>query len=285
MTQESYDPFSPINLEKNMKLIAILTPAKTLTTRKIPSNTIAATTPRFEKRSKKLIESLKKLSQARLKGLLKVSDKIAALNYERYQNYEKNKARPCICTFDGAAHRGFDPFTLTRKNQEIAQEKIRIVSGLYGILRLYDKIKPYRLEMGTKKIDLLGETESTSLYHFWGETLTNQVVKDLGEDGVLVDCCSKEYSKAVVKPKLLQESGVRVVTCVFPGPSVYAKRARGMMCRYIVNENISDVEKLKLFQGFEDDAEYKFDARESTKDKFVFHRRTVQGKRKKTRKS
>ena len=159
------------------------------------------------------------------------------------------------------------------------------MSGLYGILRLYDKIKPYRLEMGTKKIDLVGETQPTSLYNFWGNSLTNQIVKDLGENGVLVDCCSKEYSKSVVNPQILQENGVRVVTCVFPGPSVYAKRARGMMCRYIVNENISNVEKLKLFQGFEDDAEYKFDSRESTKEKFVFHRRAIQGKKKKIRKN
>ena len=88
-----------------MKLIAILTPAKTLTSRKIPSDTIASTTPLFQKRTKKLIESLKKMSQARLKSLLKVSDKIAALNYARYQNYHKNESRPCILTFDGAAHR------------------------------------------------------------------------------------------------------------------------------------------------------------------------------------
>lgn len=88
-----------------MKLIAILTPAKTLTSRKIPSDTIASTTPLFQKRTKTLIESLKKMSQARLKSLLKVSDKIAALNYARYQNYHKNESRPCILTFDGAAHR------------------------------------------------------------------------------------------------------------------------------------------------------------------------------------
>jgi uncharacterized protein len=159
------------------------------------------------------------------------------------------------------------------------------VSGLYGLLRLYDGIKPYRLEMGTKNINLNGKT-TTSLYEFWGNDLVEQVAKDLGNGGgVLIDCCSKEYSKAIVKAKLLKEKGIRVVTCVFPGPSVYAKRARGMMCRFIVNENITDVEKLKLFQGFEDDAEYKFADRESSDDKFVFHRCAMQGKSKKPRKN
>ena len=263
--------------QKKPSLIAILTPAKTLTTRKISKAHYVLekkkTKPRFPSEIETLSRTMRDMTRSKLGKTLKVSDKIRDLNFERFKSFETQEERPGILYFDGAAHRGFDAWTLSEAEQISAQKRVRIISGLYGLLRPYDEMRAYRLEMGTK---LNVADTFDSLYEFWGNKIANGIADDLSvENGssVLVNCCSKEYGKAVVKSDVLKKRGVRVVTCEFPGPSVYAKRARGMMCRFIATNEIEDVEHLKSFVGYETDAHYTWVEDKKKKDTLVFHRR------------
>lgn len=255
-------------------MIAILTPAKTLTTRAI-SNTIESTRPRLREEIETLSTRVASFSKSQLKKILKVSDKIVNLNFERFKTFKDAERRPCALYFDGAAHRGLNAWTFSDVERRSAQRRVRIVSGLYGILRPYDAIAAYRLEMGTKMLD------GSTLYSFWGDKITDNLLYDLKEvaktsPGVIVNCCSKEYAKAINFKRLESSEDVVVIHCEFPGPSVYAKRARGMMCRYIAINAINDAEALKSFVGYEEDAHYTYDHSASTKKKgntMVFLRR------------
>jgi len=263
---------------KKAPLIAILTPAKSMTTKAIGKKAAweRTTSPRLSKETSLLVRLMKRETRSGVKKLMKVSDKIADLNVNRYRTFEEQIERPAMLYFDGAAHRGFDAWSLENVSKSSAQRRVRIVSGLYGLLRPYDRMKAYRLEMGTK---LRVREDAKNLYEFWGTKITDLLLEDLdlardGPPPVIVNCCSKEYAKAVRFDRL-EENGVTVVTCEFPGPSVYAKRARGMMCRFVAEEAIEEIDALKAFAGFEEDAHYVFDEAGSSKKKntLVFHRR------------
>lgn len=220
---------------------------------------------------------LRKKNAKGISKLMKISDKIATLNVERYRTWKEQVERPAILYYDGAAHRGFDAWSFSDETIKMsAQNRVRILSGLYGLLRPYDRIKAHRLEMGTK---LQVDDATKTLYAFWHNKITDLLLHDIDLSGkrgdpIVVNCCSVEYAKAV-RTKRLEEKGVTFVTCSFPGPSVYAKRARGMMCRFIAENGVENVKELESFCGYEDDAHYVFDKAGSSKKKntLVFNRR------------
>lgn len=249
----------------------ILSPAKSLDFENAKTYGDASI-PDFIDQSNYLIGKLKKLSPKKIKNLMNVSDDIAQLNYDRFQNWEYpfgEEAKQALFVFTGEAYRGLDANTLTNKEIERANEKLRILSGLYGLLKPLDLMLPYRLEMGTSfKVT----PKVTNLYKYWGTQLADHLQQEMEPDEVLVNVASNEYSKA------LQLSGwkKKVVTCSFKEEKngeykaimTFAKRARGLMTRFIIQENIQKVEHLKGF----DLENYTFNAGLSNEEEFVFTR-------------
>ncbi len=230
--------------------------------------------PEFVPESAKLITDLKKLAPQDVAKLMGLSDQLAALNVGRYRDWSKKftkeNSKPAIYAFDGDVYDGFDVKTLNAKALDFAQNHIRILSGLYGVLRPLDLMQAYRLEMGTS----FKNTRGKDLYAFWGSKVTDSLKKILEKQKkpVLLNLASEEYFK-VLQPKDL---GCSVVSPVFHDAkdgkykiiSFYAKRARGLMARYVVENRITDTADLK---GFNLDG-YKYYAAESKLDKPVFRR-------------
>ncbi|AMC10556.1 hypothetical protein Lupro_04555 [Lutibacter profundi] len=249
----------------------VISPAKSLDFQtKVP--TAKFTQGIFLNEAEKLNKVLKKESPKELSELMKISPKLAELNWERNQNWQLpfslENAKQAVFAFKGDVYLGLDAYSLLPEQIIQLQNKLRILSGQYGLLKPLDLIQPYRLEMGTKL--KVGETES--LYQFWGETITNALNKELVDDEVFVNLASNEYFK-VVKPKLLK---VPVVTPIFKDYkneklkiiSFFAKKARGLMVRYIIDYNIEKTEDLK---GFNYEG-YAFDANLSSESELVFTR-------------
>lgn len=219
-----------------------------------------------------LAKKLKGLSAKKIGDMMKLSSELADLNYERYQSWSDSAklgddTARAIEAFDGEVYRGFDALSLNEKELQTAQDKVRILTGLYGILRPLDVIHPYRLEMGTK---WAVTPAKKNLYAYWGDTVIDQLNAE--ESELIVNLASTEYFKVLSKKKLK----TRVITPVFKEfkngeykvVMVYAKKARGMMARYIVQHNINDPE---LIKGFDTDG-YGFDANLSKGDEWVFTR-------------
>jgi len=254
-------------------MLIVLSPAKSLDY-KTPFKVKTTTLPEFVTESAKLITELKKLSPQDLANLMGLSDQLAALNVGRYQDWSKKfteeNSKPAIYAFNGDVYEGFDVQTLNAKALDFAQNHLRILSGLYGALRPLDLMQPYRLEMGTAFKNIRGK----DLYAFWGERVTDSLKKLLEQEKkpVLLNLASEEYFK-VLQPKSL---GCPVISPVFQDGkdgkykiiSFYAKRARGLMARYVVENRITDPEDLK---GFNLDG-YKYFASESKLDKPLFRR-------------
>ena len=254
-------------------MLIVLSPAKSLDY-KTPVKVKTPTLPEFVSESAKLIADLKKLAPQDLSKLMGLSDQLAALNVGRYRDWSKKfteaNSKPAIYAFDGDVYDGFDVKTLDTKTVAFAQEHIRILSGLYGALRPLDLMQAYRLEMGTSFKNLRGK----DLYAFWGTRVTDSLKKVLEKDKkpALLNLASEEYFK-VLQPKDL---GCPVISPVFQDGkdgkykiiSFYAKRARGLMARYVVENRISDPADLK---GFNLDG-YRYYAAESKPDKPVFRR-------------
>jgi cytoplasmic iron level regulating protein YaaA (DUF328/UPF0246 family) len=254
-------------------MLIVLSPAKSLDY-KTPIKVKTPTLPEFVSESAKLIADLKKLAPQELSKLMGLSDQLAALNVGRYRDWSKKfteaNSKPAIYAFDGDVYDGFDVKTLDAKTVAFAQEHIRILSGLYGALRPLDLMQPYRLEMGTSFKNPRGK----DLYAFWGSRVTDSLKKVLEKDKkpALLNLASEEYFK-VLQPKDL---GCLVISPVFQDGkdgnykiiSFYAKRARGLMARYVVENRISDPADLK---GFNLDG-YRYYAAESKPDKPVFRR-------------
>jgi cytoplasmic iron level regulating protein YaaA (DUF328/UPF0246 family) len=253
-------------------MLIVLSPAKTLDL-ETPPTTKLHTTPDFVHRSRELIDVLKTYSPAQIGSLMSISDTLSALNVARYASWTDNAAegRQAIMAFNGDVYAGFDARSLKPKQLAYTQSSVRILSGLYGVLRPLDMIQPHRLEMGTR----LDTAHGKDLYAFWGESVTRALNDTIAakEAKVLVNLASEEYFKSV-KPKLLS---VPVVTPVFEDwkngkykiISFFAKRARGMMARYAAVKGIGDPAKLKLFK--EDG--YAFVKRDSTDTTWIFRRR------------
>jgi cytoplasmic iron level regulating protein YaaA (DUF328/UPF0246 family) len=254
-------------------MLIVLSPAKSLDY-KTPVKVKAPTLPEFASESAKLIADLKKLSPQDVAHLMGLSDQLAALNVGRYRDWSKKfteeNSKPAIYAFDGDVYDGFDVKSLPTKALDFAQDHIRILSGLYGALRPLDLMQPYRLEMGTSFKNARGK----DLYAFWGERVTDSLKKVLEKQKkpILLNLASEEYFK-VLQSKNLE---CPVISPVFQDAkdgkykiiSFYAKRARGLMARYVVENRIIDPEDLK---GFDLDG-YKYVASESKPEKPLFKR-------------
>lgn len=254
-------------------MLAIISPAKKLDF-EAPALTDQYTQPDFLSESQELVELLKGKSRSDIKSLMKLSDKLADLNYCRYQNFSTPfttaNAKQAAYTFRGDTYVGLDADTLREDDWLYAQDHLRILSGLYGLLRPLDLMQPYRLEMGTGLVNDRGE----DLYDFWGTLLSNkcnEIVK-IHKDKTIISLASNEYIKAMNKKSL----DVPFITCHFKEikdgkPKViglFAKRARGMMARHMIQNRIETPEGLKDFDG----GGYQFSSQQSTETDYVFVR-------------
>ena len=233
-------------------MLIVVSPAKTLDYETAPV-TSGFTQPEFVDHSQVLIDELKKLSVQDVAELMKLSDKLASLNVARYESWSPefttDNAKQAVLAFKGDVYTGLDAETLSEDDFEFAQAHLRILSGLYGVLKPLDLMQPYRLEMGTK----LNNTRGKNLYEFWGEIICDRLNSELAAQAnpVLVNLASNEYYKAAKEKNI----NARIITPAFKDwkngqykmISFYAKKARGLMARYIIEHKITDPEALKNF--------------------------------------
>lgn len=254
-------------------MLALISPAKTLDYETaLPTDTY--TQPRLLEQSQQLIDACRKLSATEIASLMTVSEKIANLNVERFRDWNEefdfSNARQALFAFKGDVYTGLDAYHLKDQDIDFAQQHLRMLSGLYGLLRPLDLMMPYRLEMGTK----LKNSRGNNLYEFWGSIITDQINQDLAEIDakVLVNLASDEYYKSVnekkiqaeiIKPVFLDQKNGKYKVISF-----YAKKARGLMARYLIENKLSQVEQLKAF----DSEGYYFDAESSSDKELVFKR-------------
>lgn len=254
-------------------MLIVVSPAKTLDYQS-PLPALRATQPRLLQHSEKLVERARELSPAQLASLMKVSDKIAYLNVERFARwslpFNRDNARPAIFAFKGDVYTGLDVSRFSADDLQAAQQRLRILSGLYGVLRPLDLMQPYRLEMGIR----LDNERGGDLYRFWGDIITEQLRKDLKAVGsdVLVNLASNEYFKSV-HPKALPGTVIEPVfqdqkNGAYKIISFYAKKARGIMSAWILRENIREPRDLLKFS----EAGYRYDKKASTDTRPVFRR-------------
>ncbi|MDX1669633.1 MAG: peroxide stress protein YaaA [Limnobacter sp.] len=257
-------------------MIVVLSPAKSLDYES-PLPTSKATQPKFVGQAAELIQELKPMSPAQLSDLMSISDNLAVLNATRYEQWSekftKKNSRPAVLAFNGDVYDGLDAASLSEDDLEFAQNHIRILSGLYGILRPLDLMQPYRLEMGTK----LGNSAGKDLYAFWRQTIAPALNKELkGQKPVLVNLASDEYFKSIDKKALNADIIQPVFQDYKNGQykiiSFFAKKARGLMARYVIDHRIEDPEQLKQF----DSEGYCFTPEASTDTKWVFRRQEAQ---------
>lgn len=258
-------------------MLFTLSPAKKLDYES-PIKVPLSTEPDFVEPASELIDVLRGMPVDDVAKLMKLSDQLATLNAERYADWEptfpENVARPAILAFNGDVYEGLDASTLSAQELKWAQKHLVILSGLYGALRPLDRIRPYRLEMGTR----LAVGDARNLYEFWGDRITEWINQHLKghRERVVVNLASEEYFKSV-RPAKLEAS---VVQCVFQDYrndtwkviGFYAKRARGMMARFAVTEQVDSVAGLRDFAA----DGYRYVAEVSTEDRLVFRRRQTE---------
>tara|TARA_R110000824_G_scaffold222077_1_gene409264 strand:- start:1155 stop:1934 length:780 start_codon:yes stop_codon:yes gene_type:complete len=255
-------------------MLSVISPAKTLDF-ETPPTTKKVTQPDFLKQSQALIDILRDYSPQQISELMGISDKLAGLNAARFEEWQPpfslHNAKPAVQAFQGDVYTGLQAESFSEAENRYAQSHLRILSGLYGLLRPLDLIQPYRLEMGTK----LSNSAGKDLYAYWKPTLTPALNEAIAESGskVLVNLASNEYFKAVDAKQL----DARVITPVFKDEkhgtfkiiSFYAKKARGLMSAWLIQQQINEPNELKAF----DVAGYRFDASASQGDTFVFTRK------------
>jgi hypothetical protein len=249
----------------------IISPAKSLDFESIPPVSLH-TQPRFLEKSETLNRKLKTLSKKKLSELMSISDDLARLNYERNQEWETpftpENAKQAIYAFTGAVFQGIDVNSLKEEKIPLLQESLRILSGLYGLLKPLDLIQPYRLEMGTRL--KMGRKEN--LYKYWDEELAESLNKELYNDELIINLASSEYFKALPK-KVLKTPMITPIFKDFKNGEyktimTYAKKARGFMVRYIIDNNVKTIEELKGFNI----ANYRFSEELSVGNDLVFTR-------------
>lgn len=249
----------------------VISPAKSLDFEtKLPTKKY--TQPVFLADAEVVHEAVKDKSPADLMNLMHISDKLADLNWQRNQEWKTpfttKNARPAIYAFNGDVYTGFEAYTVPVTKLNKLQDSLRILSGLYGLLKPLDLIQPYRLEMGTQ----LPVGENKNLYEYWKNTLTEALNKELKDGELFINLASKEYfdavdAKALKVPVIVPEfkdykdGNLRIV-------SFFAKKARGMMVRYIIDKNVKTLKGLK---GFDYDG-YRFDPKLSEGNTLVFTR-------------
>lgn len=254
-------------------MLIVISPAKSLDF-KTPGVVSEYSIPEFLNESEKLVGRLKTFSPKKLSLLMGISAELGELNFQRFQNWQQpftpDNAKQAIFAFNGDVYQGLNASTLTPDNLKLSQNKLRILSGLYGVVKPLDLIQPYRLEMGTK----LKYYKSKDLYAFWNPLITKKINEAILESGsnVLINLASNEYFKSIDRKKLKAE----VVTPDFKDHkngaykmiSFFAKRARGLMSRFILENNISDPVDLLAF----DSEGYSFNSRLSKPGNPVFTR-------------
>lgn len=255
-------------------MLTLLSPAKKLNMD--PAQTgVPTTQPRLTKDTRELAKVAKKQSADDLKRLMHISDNLAELNFERFKAFnidnKSNSAKPAGLAFDGDVYWGLEAASMPEDILAYAQDHLRILSGLYGVLRPMDAIQPYRLEMGTK----LENPRGKSLYEFWGKGLADQLNADLEghDDTTIVNLASNEYFKAVDQKAL----GRNIVSAKFLNVKdgearalmYYAKHARGAMARWIMDNRVDRADGLKDFNA----DGYKLDKKASTESELVFKRK------------
>lgn len=253
-------------------MLLVISPAKNLDF-ETPAVTNNATQPRFLDQSTVLIDQLQTMPMHEIASLMKLSDNLAGLNLGRFQTwstpFNADNAKQAVLAFNGDVYTGLDASTLDEDGFHFAQQHLRILSGLYGVLKPLDYIQPYRLEMGTK----LKNAKGGDLYAFWGDQLRVSLEAEPAlADGILINLASNEYFKSVNAKQL----NARIITPVFKDAknsqykiiSFYAKKARGLMSRYIIDNKITAPEAIK---GFDREGYY-FSAEQSKGDDWVFLR-------------
>jgi len=257
-------------------MLLVVSPAKNLDYES-PLVTQKYSQPELLEHSQELIDQCIKLSPADISSLMGISDKLAGLNAARFgqwsQPFTPENARPAVLAFNGDVYTGLDAKTFSEADFEFAQQHMRILSGLYGLLKPLDLMQAYRLEMGSKLVNLRG----TNLYQFWGELITNNLNQTLKEQGneVLINLASNEYFKSVKKKNLNAE----IITPAFKDwkngqykvISFFAKKARGLMARYIIENKLTNMEQLKEF----DLAGYQYNADLTQGNDWVFTRKEL----------
>jgi len=259
-------------------VLILLSPAKSLDY-EAPLATSKRSEPRMLDQASELVEVMVKKSPRALSTMMGISESLAELNHERFQNWEiplpddPAAARPSILAFTGDVYQGLEAATFNQRDFSYAQKVLRILSGLYGVLRPLDVMMPYRLEMGSK----LKTGRGRDLYDFWGSTITEVLKADVAASPgakVVVNLASNEYFKSVhpaeldapvVSPAFLDAKGDGDYRTV----AFFAKRARGAMAGWMIRERTSDVGQLATFDGLG----YSYDADRSTEDRPVFIRR------------
>jgi len=249
----------------------LISPAKTLDLTSKPSLD-KFSYPSLLEESEQLIDAIKPCTPVDIASMMKLSDKLATLNVSRYHEWQKehtpNNSRPAIYTFMGDVYTGLDAYTLNESEMDYAQNNLRILSGLYGLLKPLDLMQAYRLEMGTR----LANPKGSNLYQFWGDTIVDKINEELEEGELLVNLASNEYFKAVNKKKLtvplISPNFLDEKNGQFKVISFYAKKARGLMARYLIENQCQTLDDIKAF----DIAGYRYDPSQSSKDAPVFIR-------------
>ena len=255
-------------------MLTVISPAKTLDF-DTPTVTDAYTQPAHLTQSRKLVRRLRELSAADISKLMSVSDNLAELNQQRFKQwktpFKPENARQALFAFKGDVYLGLDAYSMTTEDVEFAQDHLRILSGLYGLLRPLDLMQAYRLEMGTR----LDTEQGSNLYQFWDDRITRSLNQELkqSKSQTLVNLASGEYFKSI-KPKQLE---AEIITPAFKEYrdgqykfiQFYAKKARGLMARYLIDKKIDDPAALKGF----DYAGYSYRPELSDDREWVFTRR------------
>lgn len=256
-------------------MLFLLSPAKTLDY-ETPAHVAAHTKPLFTKQAAELIGVLREHTPAEIASLMSLSDALAQLNVARYAAWSPRftaaNSKQAVLAFNGDVYEGLQAATLSAEQLDWAQQHLAILSGLYGVLRPLDWMQPYRLEMGTR----LANAKGKDLYAFWGSTIASYLNERLAEDKtpVIVNLASEEYFKAVDR-KVLK---ARVVQCVFEDwkgagykvISFHAKRARGLMARHAIEQQLALPSQLETFSS----EGYAYDASVSAPDRLVFRRKS-----------
>jgi cytoplasmic iron level regulating protein YaaA (DUF328/UPF0246 family) len=253
-------------------MLLVLSPAKSLELSK-PIDCSIASQPVFNIDKKPVVDMLKKMKPKKIAETFSLSEKLAQLNYERYQELGSKEniknSRQAIFTFDGEVYTGFDASSLDKKQFAFTQENVRILSGLYGVLKPFDLMEPYRLEMGSKVT--IGK--SKNLYAFWSEKVTQVINEDVKKSTHLLNLASQEYfkvinQKALVKP-VMNFDFMELDKGELKNVSFFSKKARGLMARFVVDNKVNKVSSLKDF----DYERYSLNLKLSSEEKLVFTRK------------
>jgi len=251
--------------------LIILSPAKKLDLKK-KINIQKATKPIFINESQYLINNLKSLHKSDITSLMNLSQDLTDLNFNRYKDWDINhtlkNSSPAVSCFQGDVYKELKVDEFSQGDLQYSQNHVRILSGLYGVLKPFDLIQPYRLEMGTK----LKSTKGDNLYQFWGDKINKALQHDLKSKSHLINLSSNEYYKSVICKKINKE----IISPIFLDQkkgkykvvSFFAKRARGAMTNYIIKNQVEDIDILKKFNGLG----YKFNFNKSTDTDLVFCR-------------